>query len=200
MQSFGTAPASDANSHPATDWHDIFVHILGDALPPPTEDSAPPSPATQDAIDGLVVHSRLLFAGAHNAGFYINSYTTKLNPGMDTVLQRLLEGVRRLHTDWAASQATGGHAAAKAHGKPEAPGDPATGSSGAAPRGPPGAFGRTAQMLARFDTSFRRASWKSGAEMVFPMLFGHMSFMTHRCWCVLIRKAFWYGAQSWRMF
>ena len=36
--------------------------------------------------------------------------------------------------------------------------------------------------------------------MAFPMLFGHMSFMTHRCWCVFMRKAFWYGAQSWRMF
>ena len=49
-------------------------------------------------------------------------------------------------------------------------------------------------MLSRFDTSFRRASWKSGSEMAFPMLFGHLAFMTHRCWCVFMRKACWYGA------
>ena len=186
MQTFGTAPENDTISHPTTDWHGIFVQILGDALLQPTGESAPSSPGTQGAIDGLVVHSRLLFADAHNAGFYINSYTTKLNPGMDTVLQRLLEGVRRLHADWEASQAQGGQRAEAARGESGASGDQSARNAGEAPRGPRGAFGRTAQMLSRFDTSFRRASWKSGAEMAFPMLFGHMSFMTHRCWCVFM--------------
>ena len=46
----------------------------------------------------------------------------------------------------------------------------------------------------------RRASWQNGSEMAFPMLFGHLAFQTHRCWCVFMRKAFWYGAESWRMF
>ena len=120
------------------------------------------------------MHAKLLFADAHNAGFYINSYTTKLNPGMGTVLQRLLEGVLRLHAEWAANQEQSTR--------------------------PPSAYKKTMQMLSRFDTSFRRASWKRGTEMVFPMLFGHMPFNTHRCWCVYMRKAFWLGAQSWRMF
>ena len=53
-------------------------------------------------------------------------------------------------------------------------------------------------MLSRFDTSFRRASWKSGSEMVFPMLFGHLAFMTHRCWNLFMRKAIYLGAESWR--
>ena len=82
------------------------MHFLGGALPQPAEDglsqetlaepssevSAADEGEAQAAIDGLAVHSKLLFADAHNAGFYINSYTTKLNPGMDTVLQRLLDG------------------------------------------------------------------------------------------------------------
>jgi hypothetical protein len=76
MQTFGTAPEADAISHLATDWHGIFLQILGDALPQPAEKSAASSPETQDMIGGLVVHSALLFADAHNAGFYINSHTT----------------------------------------------------------------------------------------------------------------------------
>ena len=109
----------------------------------PSSGGAGVSPEAQAAIDGLAVHAKLLFADAHNAGFYINSYTTKLNPGMDAVLQRLLEGVRRLHADWEASQ-----------------GHPATDSTAVAARGPPGAFNHTMQMLSRSDTSVRRASWK----------------------------------------
>ena len=123
MQTFGATLENDAISHPTTDWHGTFVQILGDTLPQPTGETVPSSPETQDAIDGLVLHSRLLFSDAHNAGFYINSYTTKLNPGMDTVLQRLLEGVRRLHADWEASQAQGGEPAAVARGESGASGD-----------------------------------------------------------------------------
>jgi hypothetical protein len=54
------------------------------------------------------------------------------------------------------------------------------------------------QMLMRFETSFRRASWKSGCEMVFSILFGHLSFSTHRCWTVFMRKAIYLAAEAWR--
>ena len=37
---------------------------------------------------------------AHNAGYYTNSYTTKLIPGLENVLQRIAEGVRRLRDEW----------------------------------------------------------------------------------------------------
>ena len=40
------------------------------------------------------------FVDAHNTGYCINSYTTKVNPKMDNVLRRLFDGVRRLHDDW----------------------------------------------------------------------------------------------------
>ena len=135
----------------------------------PSSGGAGVLPEAQAAIDGLEVHAKLLSADAHNAGFYVNAYTTKLNPGMSTVIQRLIEGVRRLHADCEASQ---GHQTAD--------------STAADARGPPGAFKKTMQMPSRFDTPFRRASWKSGAEMVFPPLIGHMPVNARRCVCVCV--------------
>merc|ERR1711963_525246 len=76
------------------------------------------------------------FVDNHNAGYYINSYTTKLNPTMDNVLKKLLDGVRRLQGEWQASAAA--KQARQEH------------------------FRRTMQVLQRFESSFRRASWKSG--------------------------------------
>jgi hypothetical protein len=32
-----------------------------------------------------------MFVVSHNAGYYINSYTTKVNPGMDGVLEKVLD-------------------------------------------------------------------------------------------------------------
>ena len=48
----------------------------------------------------------MAFADNHNAGYYITSYTTKLNPSsLDNVLKRLLESVRRLQSEWQESTA-----------------------------------------------------------------------------------------------
>ena len=41
-----------------------------------------------------------MFVDAHNTGYYVNSYTTKLNPVMDDVLRKLLDGIRRLQSEW----------------------------------------------------------------------------------------------------
>ena len=119
-----------------------------------------------------------VFVDSHNAGYYINSYTTKLNPTMDNVLQKLLESVRRLTAEWEEKQAAekDGHAADSRRED----------------------FRRSMQVISRFESSFRRASWKSGCEMAFPILFGHLSFTTHRCWTVYMKKAIYLAAESWR--
>ena len=54
------------------------------------------------------------------------------------------------------------------------------------------------QVLSQFESSFRRASWKSGSEMVFPMLFGHLAFLTHRCMTVFLRRAQFLAQETWR--
>ncbi len=59
-------------------------------------------------------------------------------------------------------------------------------------------FRRTMQVLSRFETSFRRASWKSCSELVFPIMFGHLTFATHRPWTVYVKKAMFLAAEAWR--
>ena len=120
-----------------------------------------------------------MFVDAHNTGYYINSYTTKLNPTMDTVLEKLMAGIRRLQDEQRDADA--------ARLADETPASRRQAD-----------FRRTVQTLNRFETCFRRASWKSGAEMVFPILFGHLSFTTHRCWTVFTRAAIFLANEAWR--
>ena len=130
--------------------------------------------------------AHMAFVDNHNAGYYINSYTTKLNPSLDNVLKRLLESVRRLQSEWQESAAAKESEATASQVNSE---KPSTGKDH---------FRRTMQVLSRFESSFRRSSWKSGCEMAFPILFGHLSFTTHRCWTVFMRKAIFLAAEAWR--
>ena len=41
--------------------------------------------------------------------------------------------------------------------------------------------------------------WKSGCEFAFPILFGHLSFATLRCWTAFTRKAILCASEAWRM-
>ena len=54
------------------------------------------------------------------------------------------------------------------------------------------------EVLKRLSASYRRSYWKSGAEMLFPIFFGHMTFASHRCWTVFIKKAVFLAAEAWR--
>ena len=44
------------------------------------------------------------------------------------------------------------------------------------------------QMLRKMVHLIARLQVKSGAEMAFPVIFGHMSFSTHRTWEVNVRR------------
>ena len=50
----------------------------------------------------------------------------------------------------------------------------------------------------RLNSSYRRCYWKSGAEMIFPILYGHMTFASHRCWTVYVKKAVFQAVEAWR--
>lgn len=130
-----------------------------------------------------------MFVDSHNAGYYINAYTIKVNPGMDSVLEKLMAGIRQLHQTWAGEDAAR-HAAA--HTQHQA--SSSTDRVGARQTN----FRRTVLIWSRFETCFRRASWESGSEMLFPVLFGHMSFTTHRCWTVYLRRAIYLAHEAWR--
>ena len=131
------------------------------------------------------------FVDSHNTGYYVNSYTTKLNPTMDGVLSKLMDSVRRLNSEWAEEEER------KKSASGDLPGNAVTDTAGEQRRQ---RVGRSMQMLMRFESSFRRASWKSGCEMVFPILFGHLCFATQRCWTVYMCKAIFLAAEAWRCF
>ena len=141
------------------DWRSVFEDLSLRA------DRAP-TPATAAIVKASSTAALDAFVDGHNTGYYVNSYTTKLNPTMDDVLRKLLDGVRRLNDEWQKKEAV------------EKPDENPRGAAAVARRD---TYRRTMQVLARFETCFRRASWKGGSEMVFPILFGHLSFMTHRC-------------------
>ena len=156
------------------DWRSTFASLIAkndddedkddrDSQTSESEDDEFPDKEMSDSVLSM-------FVDAHNTGYYINSYTTKTHEGMDNVLRRLLDGLRRV---------------------PEAPTSTSTNTTRQD-------FSRVVQMLSRFETSFRRASWKSGCEMAFPMLFGHLSFSTHRCWTVFMRRAVYLAHDAWR--
>ena len=188
MQHMGTTTHRKHTVLVFNEWQQIFQDLANRGEAAPTlADSDDECTQLANAANAA---AKAVFVDAHNTGYYINAYTTKLNPTMDTVLQRLLEGVRRLHDSWEA---------AAAPTPTETVGEGAASSSAAAPTNRnKQAFGRTMQVLSRFETAFRRASWKSGSEMLFPILFGHLSFTTHRCWCVFVKKATFLAAQAWR--
>ena len=66
--------------------------------------------------DAAAAHALAIYSDAHNADFYINSYTTEINPTLDDVLRNLLDGVRRLQSEWHDREAKIANAADSADG------------------------------------------------------------------------------------
>eukprot|EP00973_Karenia_brevis_P023988 3307145-Karenia_brevis.AAC.1 len=70
-----------------TDWHEWFRELAGrrQAL----------DPEFSDTLKEIKASSRdaalAAFADSHNTGYYVKSYTTKLNPTMDGVLSKLMD-------------------------------------------------------------------------------------------------------------
>ena len=124
----------------------------------------------------------LMFVDTHNTGFYVNSYTTKMGVGMAEFMQHLTKGIERLQDQLAADEAKLA-AEAKALG-----------------RGPKslGLARRAAKTLLRINTSYTKCKHVGGSELVFPMLFGHLCYQTHKCWNVWTKTAVWRALESWR--
>ena len=119
------------------------------------------------------------FSDGLNTGFYINSYTTKQCPSMEGVLEEMRKGLDRLQAMREVEKA-----------REQQQGD------GTKKR--PGRFAETMQLLKRLSASYRRCYWKSASEMLFPIFYGHMTFASHRCWKVFIKKGVFLAAEAWR--
>ena len=82
---------SDACVCPECVLRDPFNIFTGNA-----PESLEHSGATLHVHEAVARAASAMFVDAHNTGYYINAYTTKSNPGMDNVMQKLLAGLRRL--------------------------------------------------------------------------------------------------------
>ena len=115
-----------------------------------TEEEGDAMSSSDDEFDELTAEvereTRCLFQDAHNAGFYINEYTTKVNVLGD----KLLEGLRKA----AEKQRDQMDAEAQEHSDKKIT-----------------KAQQALQMLRKMVHLIARLQVKSGAEMAFPMLF-----------------------------
>ena len=134
------------------------------------------------------------FADSINTGFYVNSYTTKQCPTMEGVLENLRQGLERLEEQRSQERET---LDLKRTNLEETLGRELTKEDMKAFKGK-SVFAETMRTINRLSSSYRRCYWKSGAEMIFPILYGHMTFASHRCWTVYVKKGVFQAAQAWR--
>lgn len=59
-------------------------------------------------------------------------------------------------------------------------------------------FAETLKTLSRLTSSYRRCHWKSASELIFPLLYQHMTFASHRTWKLYVKKAIFFAVEGWR--
>ena len=186
----GNKPAQWHDEQTHAQWRDTFLEALEVGL----HDSEPCIADCECLKCECIRASIAAFGDAINTGFYVNSYTTKQCPTMEGVLENLRQGLERLEDqrllekltlagDSLELESSLGRKLTKQEMKPY------KGKS---------AFAETLRTLNRMSASYRRCQWKSGAEMIFPILYGHLTFTSHRCWTVYTKKAIFLAAESWR--
>ena len=113
------------------------------------------------------------FQDAHNQGFYINEYTTKVHALGDKLMQGLQRIAQKIH----ASEADGSveNLTTRQRNKE-----------------------RVKMVLKKLVHLMNSLQVKSGSELVFPMLFDHMSFATHRCWETNLKVAYAKTLSAWQ--
>ena len=77
-----------------TYWHRIFKDLCAQ------DDPMALSADDYKFQQAMEKNALATFIDAHNTSYYVNAYTTKVNPTMDDVLSKLLDGVRRLRDEW----------------------------------------------------------------------------------------------------
>ena len=104
------------------------------------------------------------FIDTRNAGFYVNSYTTNMGDGMSEFMKHLRVGIERLQPAIADQEAQ-----LRREARFLGPGPKSLGSNK-----------RAAKMLLRINTAYTKCKHVGGSELVFPILFGHLCYQTHK--------------------
>ena len=144
-----------------------------------------PTQQTKECLDQMKECELLLletFVATHHTGYYVNSYTTKPGALLGEFMKHLRTGLERLHSQFKAEDEQAKQLAAETGTKKK----------------PMAVSRRAARVLLRLNTAYTRCVHKGGPELVFPMLFGHMCYQTHRCWNVWTKTAVWRAMTAWR--
>ena len=134
----------------------------------------------------LELEAQAAFSAGLKTGFYINMCTTKQCPNMDGVLEEMRCGLERLQQQLEEEQRRLEQAL---HNREDNPSGCLSEAQKRALKGR-SSFGQTLDVVKRLSASYRRCYWKSGAEMLFPILYGHLTFASHRCWTIYIKKGY----------
>ena len=144
----------------------------------PSDTTASDLTALEALLKELEQELKGAFQDAHNTGFYINEYTTKINALGDKLLEGFQRVVRKIQA-----------------------GEEAEASL---PDGSSGKQTTRQRNRARVQTILKKLVYlmssmqiKSGSELVFPMLFCHMSFSTHRCWEMNMKVPYAKALSAW---
>ena len=146
----------------AIDWREVLLSAM-DLEPLNAKDP------NVEAVRGMLA---IVWREAHNAGYYTNSYTTKVNPTMDFFLGKLRAAMQKLSASWERAaeerqrQKSLGASLPKARTLPQ----------------------KAVQVLMRMKGAYDASTHKSACELAFPILFGHMCFASHRCWTVFVQR------------
>jgi hypothetical protein len=175
----------------ASEWREMLLDLHRQHQKPAAPDGGQ-SAATDPLLSELSGYAHAAFADGINTGFYVNCYTTKQCPTMEGLLQELQKGIRRLEEQREADETQRAKAAecATETGLSE--------SASAEANRRKSSFSTALQTLGRLNSSYRRCHWKSGSELVFPILFEHLTFASHRTWKVYIKKAVFMASEAWR--
>ena len=146
--------------------------LVAPQKPEPMEVSAD-STWLESLLQELEQETQGAFQDAHNQGFYINEYTTKVHALGDKLMQGLQRIAQKIH----ASEADGSVEKLTTRQRNKE---------------------RVKMVLKKLVHLMNSLQVKSGSELVFPMLFDHMSFATHRCWETNLKVAYAKTLSAWQ--
>ena len=153
----------------------VFTQAAGTAVGNETAESGASADVTwlENLLQEVEQETQGAFQDAHNQGYYINEYTTKVNALGDKLMQGLKRIAQKIHV-------------AEADGNAEKLTTRQRNKE------------RVKTVLKKLVHLMNSLQVKSGSELVFPMLFDHMSFATHRCWETNLKVAYAKTLSAWQ--
>ena len=177
---FGSLPVLAGSDLPSEKSSAAVAHgslpvMAGSDLPSAAEKKEGVQDATwlEELMQELERETQGAFQDAHNQGFYINEYTTKVHALGDKLMQGLQRIAHKIH----AVEAEGSVQQLTTRQQNRE---------------------RIKTVLKKLVHLMNSLQVKSGSELVFPMLFDHMSFATHRCWETNVKVAFAKTLSAWQ--